>query len=124
MHAPARGLGGMAEFFAKMKERKLVQWAFAYAAGGWVLLQVLSLVAGTYEWPPVAMRVAVAAIAISFFVVLVLAWYHGEKGVQRISGAELLILAVLLAIGGAVVWRIAPNTNVPEGKALAAPAAS
>jgi serine/threonine-protein kinase len=35
-----------------------------------------------------------------FFITLVLAWYHGEKGRQRVSGPELLLIALLLGIAG------------------------
>jgi TolB-like protein len=45
------------------------------------------------------------ALALGFFVTLVLAWYHGERGAQRATGTELLILALLLAIGGGLLWR-------------------
>src|SRR3546814_11007368 len=55
---------------------------------------------------------------------LVLAWYHGERGAQRVSGAELLVLALLLAVRGGVLWRfndVSP-VPVPERAAPAAPA--
>jgi hypothetical protein len=39
----------------------------------------------------------ILALAIGFFFAIVLAWYHGERGAQRVTGTELLILA--LAIG-------------------------
>jgi len=99
----------LSAFLPRLRERKIVQWAVAYAAGAWVLLQVLSLLAGTYEWPPNAMRIAVGVVAIGFPVALVLAWYHGERGAQRASGMEVLIVALLLAIGGGVIWRFAPK---------------
>ena len=38
--------------------------------------------------------------AIGFFITLILAWYHGEKGRQRVSGPELLLITGLFAIGG------------------------
>jgi len=44
----------MNEFLQRLRERKLGQWALAYAAAAWVLLQVLSLLTATYEWPPAA----------------------------------------------------------------------
>src|SRR3546814_1291432 len=57
-------------------------------------------------------------------------WYHGERGAQRVSGAELLVLALLLAVGGGVLWRfndVSPvpvpvPVPVPERAAPAAPA--
>ncbi|HSE12400.1 MAG TPA: tetratricopeptide repeat protein, partial [Rudaea sp.] len=57
-------------------------------------------------WPEWVERLLIVALAIGFFAALVLAWYHGERGAQRASGTELLILALLLAIGGAVMWRV------------------
>ncbi len=117
----------MADLFQRLRERKLAQWAIAYAAGAWVLLQVLSLLAGTYEWPQATMRIAVALAALGFPVMLVLAWYHGERGVQRVSGTELLVLATLLAVGGGVLWRMAQGPRLQEGavsaSAKTAPAA-
>jgi TolB-like protein/Tfp pilus assembly protein PilF len=101
------------EFFERLKQRKLVQWALAYFAGSFALIQVLDIVALRFGWPEQTVRFLIIALAIGFFVVLVLAWYHGERGTQRVSGTELLILALLLTIGGAVIWRLAPTA--PSG---------
>ena len=101
----------MTELLARLKQRKLVQWALAYVAAAWALLQALGLAADSYDWPHGVMRVAFAAIALGFVIALVLAWYHGERGAQRVSGAELLLIALVLAIGGGLLWRSerAPN---------------
>jgi TolB-like protein len=96
----------MDELLKRLKERKLVQWALAYLAGAFALIQVLDVVAQRFGWPELAERLFIVVLAIGFFVAIVLAWYHGEKGVQRISGTELLILALLLAIGGGLLWRL------------------
>ena len=88
----------------RLRERKLVQWAIAYLAGAWVLLQALDLVGQQFGWPPGLLRGITLTLAIGFFIALVLAWYHGERGLQRVSGAELVILALLLAIGGGMLW--------------------
>ena len=102
----------MSEFFDNLKKRKMVQWSVAYLAGAWVLLQVLDLAANSYELPTVVMRLAFSVIAIGFFVTLVLAWYHGERGAQKVSGTELLILALLLAIGGSMLWYTGKTSDV------------
>jgi len=49
------------------------------------------------------LRAATALLAVGFLAVLVLAWYHGEKGAQRVSGVELLMLTGILVIAGAAV---------------------
>jgi TolB-like protein/cytochrome c-type biogenesis protein CcmH/NrfG len=96
-----------------MKQRKLVQWALAYLAGAWALLQLLDMMAGSYGWPTLVMRAALGAASLGFVVVLVLAWYHGERGAQKVSGTELLLLALVLAVGGALVWRSGVQVTVP-----------
>ncbi len=42
-------------------------------------------------------------LVVGFFVTLFLAWYHGEKGRQRVSGPELLMVAALLVMAGAAI---------------------
>jgi adenylate cyclase len=89
----------------RLRRRKLVQWALAYLAGAWVLLQLITLLGTTYGWPAGVMRSAPVLLAVGFVAALVLAWYHGEKGRQRVSGPELLMLGALLLIAGtAVAW--------------------
>jgi len=97
----------MVEIVQRLKERKLVQWALAYAAGAFALLQGIDIVAQRFGWPESVERLLIIVLAVGFFVTLVLAWYHGEHGAQRVSGTELMILALLLAIGGAILWRFA-----------------
>ena len=94
---------------AELKQRKLVQWLLAYSAGAWVLLQVIGLIGAQFGWPPGLMRGITIAAGIGFFVALLLAWYHGERGAQKVSGTELLLLTLLLAIGGGLLWKFAPE---------------
>ena len=95
----------MSGFFASLKQRKLVQWALAYIAFAFALLQGLDIVAQRFGWPDQVEKLLILALAIGFLVALVLAWYHGERGAQRVSGTEIVILALLLAIGGGLLWR-------------------
>jgi TolB-like protein/cytochrome c-type biogenesis protein CcmH/NrfG len=93
------------EFFERLKQRKLVQWVLAYAAGAWVLLQVLEMASSSYGLPAFVMRMAFGAIGVGFVVTLLLAWYHGERGEQKVSSTELILIALVLVVGGALVWR-------------------
>jgi TolB-like protein len=95
----------MNDFLARLKQRKLVQWALAYIAASFALIQVLDVVAQRFGWPDALERVLILALVLGFFVTLVLAWYHGDNGAQKVTGTELLILALLLAIGGGLMWR-------------------
>ena len=111
------------DFLERLKQRKLVQWAVAYAAGAWVLLQGLSLLAETYGWPPLAMQIAVAIALIGFLVTLILAWYHGERGEQRLTRNELLLLTVLMILGGSLLWHMAHAPQPVQTPAVPMPAA-
>jgi TolB-like protein/cytochrome c-type biogenesis protein CcmH/NrfG len=99
------------EFLERIRQRKLVQWALAYVAAAFAFIQVFDIVAQRFGWPEQSVRFVIIALAVGFFVTLVLAWYHGERGAQRVTGTELLIIALLLTIGGGIVWRIGPSAG-------------
>ena len=101
----------MTDLWQRLKQRKLVQWALAYIAFAFALLQGVDIVAQRFAWPDQLERILILALVVGFFVATVLAWYHGERGAQRITGTELLILALLLAIGGGLLWRFARVTQ-------------
>src|SRR5213596_1870702 len=97
----------MNEFLQRLKQRKLVQWAIAYVAAAFALLQGIDIVAQQFGWPEGVRRGITLGLVVGFFVTLVLAWYHGERGAQRVTGTELLINGLVLALGGGFLWRFA-----------------
>ncbi len=90
-------------FLRRLKERKLAQWALAYVAGAFVVFQLLDALAEPLALSVTTQQAILTLVAIGFFVTLVLAWYHGEKGQQRASGPELLMVAALLVVAGVAV---------------------
>ncbi|HUF49483.1 MAG TPA: hypothetical protein VMN60_01535 [Longimicrobiales bacterium] len=107
----------MSSFLERLKERKLVQWAAAYVAGSWLMLQALDVIAGPWALPEVLQRSAQVLVLLGLFVTLVLAWYHGERGRQRVSGMELMLLTGVFLIGGALLGltvRPEPSRNPGE----------
>ncbi|HST27567.1 MAG TPA: protein kinase [Rudaea sp.] len=106
-------------FLQRLKNRKIVQWSLAYLAAAFALLQGLDIVGQQFAWAEGVRRGITVALAVGFFVTLVLAWYHGERGAQRVTGTELLILALLLAVGGGVLWRVAPAPGGAPAPAVA-----
>ena len=90
--------------WAKLRRRKVVQWGIAYAAGAWGLLQVLQFLADTYEWPSQVLRLVTLAFAVGLPIVVTLAWFHGDRGHQGATRAELVILMLLLLLGAGTLW--------------------
>jgi len=103
--------------FQRLKERKLVQWSLAYLAGAWVLVEASNLVVERFHWPEVIGQAIIILAALGFLIILVLAWYHGEKGRQKVSGAEWLILAALLVVAGIALSMLRPGDEAPSSPA-------
>ncbi|MFH1763476.1 MAG: hypothetical protein ABIF09_04710, partial [Gemmatimonadota bacterium] len=99
----------LTDIFQRLKERKLVRWGLAYllfAAGFSGVLDALS--------EPLALsvgmqRAILVIVGVGFLIALVLAWYHGERGRQRVSGVEILILTGLVFAGAVAVAMVGPT---------------
>ncbi len=122
----------MTSFFTRLRERRLVQWTLAYLAGAWLVVEVADVLGQWWGWPPGVVQGLLIFLGVGFFVALVVAWYHGEKGRQRVSGPELLIIALLLAIAGSLVALLGQRGRggadlaaaTDDGPAAAAPASA
>ena len=111
----------MDEFLQRLRDRKLVQWSLAYLAAAFALIQVGDIVAQRFGLPDSVQRFVIVTLAVGFFVTLVLAWYHGERGAQRISGTELMILALLLGIGGGLMLLVGGGKRAGDAAIADAP---
>ena len=89
--------------FQRLAEKKLVQWGLAYLAAAWMVFEVTDVVGGRWQLPDAFLRGLSVVLFVGFFVALVVAWYHGEKGRQTVSGPELLMVTALLVIAGGVL---------------------
>lgn len=111
--------------WAKLRRRKMVQWGLAYAAAAWGLAQGLAHLVATYHWPEWVQQVGTLLLLIGLPFALVLAWYHGEKGEQRVGWSELAILSLLLLLGGGALWFYGRSyESMPAAAAPAVPLAT
>jgi TolB-like protein len=92
-----------ASFVDGLKSRKVVQWAVAYLSAAWLLLQLVDVVGDQFELPGAVLRAITVMLGLGLMPTLVLAWFHGEKGQQRVTRLELLLLVVILLGAGAVI---------------------
>jgi len=111
--------------WAKLRHRKVVQWGLAYAAGAWALLQGLTHVVATFHWPEQVQQIGTLLLPIGLPIVVTLAWYHGDRGQQRFTRPELIVLAALLLLGGTTLWwwgqRAEPQANADSAARPAEP---
>ena len=91
--------------WARLRRRKVVQWGVAYVAAAWGFLQGLEYVVESFGWPAQLRQVAILALLVGLPIALVIAWYHGDRGEQRVSGTELAIIGLLFLMGGGIFWR-------------------
>jgi adenylate cyclase len=97
--------------WVSLRRRKVVQWCLTYGVGAWGFLQGLEYVSEAFGWPEQLRQVAIIALVTGLPIVAVIAWYHGVRGEQRITGNEVLIVTLLLLAGGAIVWRFEQATE-------------
>jgi Tol biopolymer transport system component len=95
-NASAAGADGI---WQKLRRRKVVQWGVAYAAGGWGFLQGFEYVSEAFGWPGQLRQVAIFTVLIGLPIVLLIAWYHGERGKQRVTVTEAIMVALLAGAG-------------------------
>jgi TolB-like protein/Flp pilus assembly protein TadD len=107
--------------WARLRRRKVAQWGIAYAAGAWGFLQGLQYVSDAFGWPAHLRQVAILALLAGLPIVLVIAWYHGDKGEQRVTRTELAIVTLLFLLGGGFFWRYERAGVTPPTAATPAP---
>ncbi len=84
----------------KLKQRKVVQWSLAYIAAAWIVAQVIEIVAGPWGIPAGWIRTLHLALVGGLPIAIILSWFHGERGEQRIGSAEVAALAIVLLVMG------------------------
>jgi len=88
----------------RMMDRKLVQWTLAYLGGAWLLLQLSGELCETWNWTMHFRQVVSILLGLGVMPALVVAWYHGEKGSQKVCTTECALVAVSIMASVIVVW--------------------
>jgi len=100
--------------WAKLRRRKVVQWGVAYTAVAWTLLQAVEYAVETFHWSELVRQWTTIAALFGLPVVLVIAWYHGDRGVQRVTSVELIIITLLILVGGGAFWLYERSPENPK----------
>ena len=98
-------------FLGRIRRHKVVEWTLAYVAFGYALLHTVEMLGEAFEWPLLVPRLTVFGLVLGAPIAVTLAWYHGHRARQRVSGPELSILIVLLLVAGSVMWWLSRNSR-------------
>jgi adenylate cyclase len=90
----------------RVRKHKVVEWTLAYVAAAYTLLHGVEMVSAALDWPHFIARLVTLVLFLGLPVATTLAWFHGHRAQHRLSGSELLILTVLLALAGGVLWSL------------------
>lgn len=97
-----------------IKRHKIVQWTVAYLALAYTLLHGAEMLGNSFGWSHGLLRSFTVLLILGIPIVMTLAWYHGARGLQRASGTEVMIIAILLAVGGAFLWRDSEREDIAD----------
>ena len=107
-------------FWTRINRHKVVEWTLAYVAFGYALLHGVEIVSHAFEWPPLVARLTVYILLLGTPLAATLAWYHGHRARQWVSGPELTILILLLVVAGSILWLISGLGHEHAGPATKA----
>lgn len=114
---------------SELRKRHLFQIAVVYIGVAWFFLEVTDFVVANYDLSRQLIDVAVLLAVLGFPAVLVIGWFHGERGHQDVHRSEAWILATLGVLAAIGTYRIAtgeePGAADPQRAEVeaAAPAA-
>jgi hypothetical protein len=95
-----------AGLFIRLRERKLVEWMLAYFALAWLAVQMTEALGQIWNWPLALQRAITLGLAFGTLPAAVIAWYHGEKGRQKVCIPEMAVLGALLSACALVFWSL------------------
>lgn len=102
-------------FFEELKQRRMFRILASYVAAGWVVVSVVDQFVDRDVLPEGAYPVTLAWYLTGIAAALVVGWYHGEKGRQRVSRVELLLLGLCAVLGIGLTLALRPE---PSGRAV------
>lgn len=95
--------------FSEMKERRLLPLMGAYMVSGFVALEGVDQLISNGLLPDIAYRIALVLYLFGVPGSLSIAWFHGAKGRQKATRAEIVIQAVLVVLALATVALVVRN---------------
>lgn len=114
--------------FDRLKNRRLVKWTLAYLTVAWITIQLTDVLADVWLFPLTVQQAVQVLLGFGFLITLVLAWYHGTPGRQRVSRFEWGLITGLVGIAAITIalvfartpteTALVPKTSMRDGLPL------
>ena len=83
--------------FTSLKERKVFRTLLIYLGGAWVVMQVISLFIDRYDLSVFIFDVLMILIVAGIPGSVIIAWFHGHSGTQKVTKLEITLQSTLLS---------------------------
>lgn len=93
--------------FAELKKRHLVEIGLLYLGAGWVCIEITEFLVSEYGFSRKILDTVVLLAILGFPAFLIVGWFHGERGHQRVQRTEAWLLVTLGVLAGVGTFRIA-----------------
>jgi adenylate cyclase len=104
----------MSNFLSEVKERKLGRTLVVYLGSAWVIVEAVNFFIEKYKLDNVLFNVALILALAGLPVALLIAWFHGKPGDQKVTKMEIALHAGVLVVALILVSRaiMADTTDV------------
>ncbi len=111
--------------FTELRKRHILEIALIYLGAGWLCVEIADFIVGNYGFSRKILDTVVLLAILGFPAFVIIGWFHGERGQQRVKRVEVWLLLTLAVLGGIGTYRIATAespTEMSDSAATPAPA--
>ena len=106
---------GAEDFVRTLRRKHLVQIAVIYLGGAWVFMQAIGFFREFYGLSRKLLDIVILLAVLGFPAVMLIGWFHGEKGRQGISRTEIWLITTLLVLATIGTYRITVADEAATG---------
>ncbi len=102
------------QFWQERKRRKVVRRSMVYAASGFVILELVSIIAEPFGLPDWTLKLVFIFLCICFVISIILSWFYDftPDGIERIKYADESVQASPKKASRLIAWKIATYISV------------
>lgn len=103
------------QFWKELKRRKVIRRNMVYAASGFVILELVSIIAEPFGLPDWTLKFVFILLCIGFVTSIILSWFYDftPDGIERIKSTDLSSDAPHENASRLIAWKIATYISIP-----------